>query len=107
MNIEQLKKLPGSRVKALFGLVPALLAELLFRVLPELERRRTQRLQHRPDRKRREVPHDGYPREVTHSEKVLMTLGDLRHNVRHEVVGAMFGDSADTSENAFHEVVPV
>lgn len=107
MDIEQLKKLPGSRVKALFGLAPALLAELLFRVLPELERRRTQRLQHRPDRKRRYVPNDGYPREVTPSEKVLMTLVYLRHNVRHEVVGAMLGYSADTSENAFHEVVPV
>ncbi len=107
MNIEQLKKLPGSRVKALFGFVPALLAELLFRLLPELEQRRTQRLQQRPDRKRRYVPHDGSPREVTPLEKALMTLIYLRHNVRHEVVGAMFGYSADTSENAFHEVVPV
>ncbi len=35
-----------------------------------------------------------------------MTLLYLRHNVRHEVVGAMFGYSADTSENTFHEVVP-
>lgn len=107
MNIDQLKQLPGSRVKALFGFAPALLAELLFRVLPELERRRTKRLQHRPDRKRRYVPNDGYPREVTPVEKVLMTLIYLRHNVRHEVVGAMFGYSADTSENVFAEVVPV
>ena len=107
MNIDQLKQLPGSPVKALFGLAPALLAELLCRVLPELERRRTQRLQHRPDRKRRDVPHDGYPPQVTSLEKLLLTLIYLRHNVRHEVGGTMFGYSADTSENAFHEVVPV
>ncbi|MBA3440173.1 MAG: transposase, partial [Pyrinomonadaceae bacterium] len=58
-------------------------------------------------RKRLYVDNDGYPREVTPLEKVLMTLLYLRHNVRHEVVGAMFGYSADTSENAFHEVVPL
>ncbi len=107
MNFDQLNKLPNSRVKALFGFVPALLAEILFRVLPELERRRTARLQNRPQRKRRYVINDGYPREVTPLEKVLMTLLYLRHNVRHEVVGAMCGYSADTAENAFHEVVPL
>ena len=31
----------------------------------------------------------------------------LRHNVAHEVVGQLFGVSADTSENLFHEIVPV
>ena len=36
-----------------------------------------------------------------------MTLLYLRHNVSHEVVGGMFGVSADTSENTFHEVVGV
>ncbi len=107
MNFDQLNKLPGSRVKALFGFAPASLAELLFCVLPELERRRTERLLNRQDRKRRVVAHDGYPREVTPLEKVLMTLIYLRHNVRHEVVGAMFGYRADTSENAFAEVVPL
>jgi len=38
---------------------------------------------------------------------VLMTLVYLRHNVSHEVVGGLFGVSADTSENTFHEVVRV
>lgn len=107
MNFDQLHKLPSSRVKALFGFVPALLAEILFRILPELERRRTERLRNRPQRKRRSVDNDGSPREVTPVEKVLMTWLYVRHHVRHEVVGAMFGYSADTSENAFHEVVPV
>ena len=107
MNFDQLNKLSGSRVKALFGLVPAALAEMLFQVLPELERRRVERLKNRSDRKRRYVVNDGYPREVTPLEKVLMTLIYLRHNVRHDVVGAMFDYSADTSENVFHEVVPV
>ncbi len=107
MNFDQLNTLPSSRVKALFGFAPAILAEALFRVLPELERRRATRLKERENRKRLYVDNDGYPREVTPLEKVLMTLLYLRHNVRHEVVGAMFGYSADTSENAFHEVVPL
>lgn len=107
MNFDQLNKLSRSRVKALFGFVPAALAELLFQVLPELERRREARLKHRPQRKRRYVANDGYPREVTPLEKVLMTLIYLRHNVRHEVIGTMFNYSADSSENAFHEVAPV
>ncbi len=106
MNFDQLNTLPSSRVRALFGFVPAILAEVLFQVLPELERRREARLKSRENRKRRYVANDGSPREVTPLEKVLMTLLYLRHNVRHEVVGAMFGYSADTSENTFHEVVP-
>lgn len=107
MNFDQLNQLPVARLKALVGLVPALLAELLFQVLPELEGRRRARVQQRGDRKRQWVANDGYPREVTPLEKVLMTLIYLRHNVSHEVVGAMGGYSADTSENAFPEVVPV
>ncbi|MGH9899671.1 MAG: transposase family protein [Pyrinomonadaceae bacterium] len=31
----------------------------------------------------------------------------LRHNTSHEIVGRMFGFSADTSENAFAEVLPI
>jgi len=83
------------------------LAELLFVVLPELERRRTARLESRADRKRQRVANDGRPRTVTPLHKVLMTLLYLRHNVQHEVVGALWGCSADTAENACHEVVPV
>jgi hypothetical protein len=36
---------------------------------------------------------------------VLLTLIYLRHNVAHAVVGELFGVSADTAENTFHEVV--
>src|SRR5262249_27659536 len=56
---------------------------------------------------RQRVANDGRPRTVTPVHKVLMTLIYLRHNVQHEVVGALVGCSADTAENAFHEVVPV
>ena len=35
-----------------------------------------------------------------------MALVYLRHNVSHEVVGGLFGWSADASENAFHEAIP-
>lgn len=107
MNFKNLNEFSPSRVKALFGLHPMLLAELLFKVLPELERRRNQRLASRPDRKRKMVANDGRPREVRPVDKVLMALLYLRHNVSQEVVGALFGFSADTSENAFHEVVPI
>ncbi len=107
MNFKNLNSLSAPRVKALFGLLPTRLAELLFVVLPELERRRTARLESRADRKRKLVANDGRPRTVTPLHKVLMTLIYLRHNVQHEVVGALFGLSADTAENACHEVVPV
>jgi hypothetical protein len=107
MNFTTLHSLSASRVKALFGLSPSLLADLLMVVLPELERRRAARLERRADRKRKLVANDGRPRVVTPVHKVLMTLVYLRHNVQHEVVGALFRFSADTAENAFHEVVPV
>jgi DDE superfamily endonuclease/Helix-turn-helix of DDE superfamily endonuclease len=107
MNFTTLHSLSASRVKALFGLSPSLLADLLMVVLPELERRRAARLEGRADRKRKLVANDGRPRVVTPVHKVLMTLVYLRHNVQHEVVGALFRFSADTAENAFHEVVPV
>jgi len=107
MNLKNLNHFSPSRVKALFGLDPKVLADVLVKVLPELERRRADRLASRPDRKRRMVPNDGRPREVKPYQKVLMALMYLRHNVSHEVVGGLFGFSADTSENAFHEVVPI
>jgi len=107
MNFDQLKQLPGSRIKALVGLVPALLGELLFQVVPELERRRRARLPQRAERKRHWGVNEGSPREVTPLAKVLMTLIYLRHHVSPEVGGVRVGYSADTSENACHEVVPV
>src|SRR5215510_10455598 len=107
MNFKTLNSLSASRVKALFGLSPSLLADLLRVILPELERRRAARLESRAGRKRQLVANDGRPRVVTPVHKVLMPLIYLRHNVQHEVVGALLGCSADTAENAFHEVVPV
>lgn len=79
----------------------------MFLVLPELEQRRTARLQKRAERKRAFVANDGRPREVQPSQKLLMCVLYLRHNTSHEVVGRMFGFSADTSENAFAEVLPI
>ena len=107
MNFTPLKYASSSKVKALFGLHPSVLADALFLVLPELERRRAERLAQRPERKRALVTDDGRPREVTPLHKTLMTLLYLRHNVSHAVVGALFGVSADSSENAFHELLPV
>jgi hypothetical protein len=107
MNFTNLKHTSTSTVKALFGLHPRVLAGVLFTLLPELERRRTERLAARPERKRALVTGDGRPRAVTPLHKTLMTLLYLRHNVSHTVVGALFGHSADRSENAFHELLPV
>jgi hypothetical protein len=107
MNFKNLEHFSTARVKALFGFHPKVLAEILIVVLPELEQRRAQRLAARAGRKRPPVANDGKPRSVLPVHKVLMTLLYLRHNVSHEVVGACFGFSADSSENAFHEVVPL
>jgi hypothetical protein len=107
MNFKNLNNFSPTRVKALFGLHPTVLADLLLKVLPELENRRLQRLAARRDRQRPLRPTDGRPREVVPIHKVLMTLIYLRHNVSHEVVGSWFGFSADSSENAFHEVLPL
>lgn len=106
-QFKNLDRFSTTQVKALFGFHPAILAEILFRVLPELERQRAQRLANRTGRKRPYLDKDGRPREVTPLDKVLMMLLYLRHNVSHEVIGAMFGFSADASEDAFAEVLPV
>lgn len=107
MKINCLKRHSAATIKALFGLKPKVLAEVLFLVLPELEERRTQRLQKRTGRKRRYIDKDGRPREAQPCHKVLMCLLYLRHNTSHEVVGRMCRFSADTSENAFAEVLPI
>jgi len=88
-------------------LQPKVLAEVLFLTLPELEHERTARLKNRYGRKRRFHQRDGRPREVNPCQKVLLCLLYLRHNTSHEVVGRMFSRSADTSENAFVEVLPI
>ena len=73
MNFTHLKYASSSKVKALFGLHPSVLVDVLFKVLPELERRRAERLAQRPERKRALVADDGRPREVTPLHKTLMT----------------------------------
>ena len=74
-------------------------------VLPILEAEREKKLQTRADRKRKYVRHDGRKRKIYARQKFLMTLIYLRQNVNHTIVGQMFGVSADTSENVFHEVL--
>ncbi len=75
-------------------------------VLPILENEREKTLKNRSDRKRKYVKNDGRKRKVYALQKFLMTLLYLRQNVNHTVVGELFGVvSADTSENAFHEVI--
>lgn len=107
MNFKNLGAFSTTKVKALFGLHPTILAEVLFKILPLLEQRRGERLAQREDRKRPVVANDGRPRRVLPLHKLLMTLLYARHNVSHEVVAALFGFSADSSENAFHEVMPL
>ena len=107
MKINNLKEFSATTIKALFGVKPKVLAEVLFLTLPALENQRTARLQKRHGRKRRFYERDGRPREVKPFQKLLMCLLYLRHNTSHEVVGRMCGFSADTSENAFVEVLPV
>ncbi len=107
MKINCLKRHSAQTIKALFGLQPKVLAEVLFLTLPELENQRTHRLKHRHGRKRCFYERDGRPRQVQPCQKVLLCLLYLRHNTSHEVVGRMCEFSADTSENAFVEVLPI
>jgi hypothetical protein len=81
------------------------LGQLLITVLPELVRRRLQSNKDRPDRKR--ALGGGRKPKLTPAQEVLLVLIYLPHNVAHEVTGQMFGVSADTSENLFHEIVPL
>lgn len=103
MNLQQLQSFPSDRVRALFGLEPAALGQLLTAVLPELLARRHQEQQAKPGRRRN--PGGGRRRKLHPYQEVLLTLVYLRHNVSHAIVGHMFSVSADISENAFHEVV--
>ena len=105
MNRRFLEKAPPTRIQSLFGLFPRALSELLAAVLPMLVERRRQTQQRRPDRQR--AVGGGRTRRLAPYQEVLLTLLYLRHNVAHEVVGSLFGVSADTSENTFHEVILV
>ena len=104
MNLTQLQHASESRVRALFGLVPAALGELLAAVLPPLVERRRQSQQARP---RQRALGGGRKRTLKPYQELLLTLVYLRHNTAHAVVGELFGVSADTSENTVYEVLPV
>lgn len=105
--MKNLNQLTDSNLKNLFGFSRAILANLMEIVLPILEAEREKALKTRVDRKRKYVRNDGRQRKVFACQKFLMTLIYLRQNVNHTVVGQMFGVSADTSENVFHEVIPI
>ena len=103
MNLEHLNSYPAEKVRALLGLTVAALSELRAKVLPELLHRRQAARVRRLDRQR--AVGGGRRRQLKPYQEVLLTLVYLRHNVAHAVVGELFGVSADTSENTFHEVV--
>lgn len=105
LTLAQLQSLPKDRVRALFGLEPAALGLLLAAALPVLVERRRAGQGAKPGRRR--GPGGGRRRKLLPYQEVLITLLYLRHNVAHSVCGAMFGVSADISENSFHEVIPV
>lgn len=105
--MKNINQLSDSNLKNLFGFSRAILAQMIEIVLPILEAERENGLKTRSDRKRKYVPNDGRRRKVYALQKFLMTLIYLRQNVNHTVVGQMFGVSADTSENVFHEVIPI
>lgn len=105
--MKNINQLSDSNLKNLFGFSRAILAQMVEIVLPILEVEREKRLKNRSNRKRQYVPDDGRRRRVFALQKFLMTLIYLRQNVNHTVVGQMFGVSADTSENVFHETLPI
>jgi len=105
MNVKTLEKASPGKIRALFGFTPAALAQLLEAVLPVLVERRRGAQASRSDRQR--AVGGGRKRRLRPYQEVLLTLVYLRHNISHAVVGELFGVSADTSENTFHEVIPV
>lgn len=105
MTFYKFTKAPSKRIKALFGLKPDLLGELLLASLPVLIENRRKEQELRPNRQR--AIGGGRKRSLKPFQEILITLVYLRHNVSHEVVGELFGVSADVSENTFHEVIPI
>lgn len=105
--MKNLNQLTDSNLKNLFGFSRAILSQMMEIVLPILETEREKKLKTRTGRKRKYVKNDGRRRTVYACQKFLLTLIYLRQNVNHTVVGQLFGVSADTSENVFHEVIPI
>jgi hypothetical protein len=105
MNLNQLNRFPQDKVRALFGLTPAALAQLLEVALPEIHQRRQLQQLKKPKRLRKVG--GGRKRLLAPYQEVLLTLMYLRHNVAFCVVGGFFDVSADCAENTFHEIVGV
>jgi hypothetical protein len=101
MNLTELSRYPKDKVRALFGLTPAALGDLLDVALPESDRRRKQEQANKPNRKRKVG--QGRKRLLKPYQEVLLTLVYLRHNVAFCLVGQMFGVSADVAENTFQQ----
>lgn len=89
MKFDNLKSFPENRIKSLFGLAPDVLAQVIIKVLPALEKQRERRLRNAPKRKRRFITRDGRPPEMKPIDKLMMTLLYLRHNTSATVVGQM------------------
>jgi len=104
MTLIQINNLRPGRLRALTGRTVKALGELVATVLPALVRQREQAKRGRVDRQR--AVGGGAKRQLAPAQEVLRVLIYLRHNVAHEVVGHLFGLSADLSENLFHELVP-
>jgi hypothetical protein len=104
MNIQAMTQFPEDKIRALLGLTPAALGQLLLEALPEIDRRRQKEQAYKP--RRRKVG-GGRKRLLLPYQEVLLTLLYLRHNVAFCVVGMMFAVSADVAENTFHEIVGV
>ncbi len=105
MKLKTLTLSPEDKVRALVGLPPAALGELLLVALPEIQRRRHQEQANKATRRRKVG--GGRKRLLKPYQEVLLTLVYLRHNVAFCVVGLLFGVSADVAENTFHEIVGV
>ena len=104
MTLQQINNLRRRRLRALTGMTTNALGELLAVALPELVRRRVHA---KRGRSRQRAMGGGTKRKLSPAQEVLLVLVYLRHNVAHEVVGHLCGVSADTSENLFHEIVPM
>ncbi len=105
MKLKELTRYPENKVRSLFGLTHAALADLFVAALPEIQRRRQEQQQAKTARKRKVG--GGRKRLLKPYQEVLLTLVYLRHNVAFSVVGLLFGVSADVAENTFHEIVGV
>jgi hypothetical protein len=105
MSPATLHPLSAPQLRALCGLSAPALERLLEAAVPVLLTRRQERQAGRAQRQR--AVGGVRKRRLRPEQEILLTLIYLRHNVAHAVVGALFGVSADTSENTFYEVIAV